>query len=197
MLDDVINEGDVVSFNIQYEDVPMDEVSVSWSFPDEVLIGDFVQYTFVDNGEYFVVVSVKDKDGGISTEQKMITVQNVAPKFTEFNIPSEGEQGVPMDFSVLATDPGKDEEITYTFNFGDGTAQLITQSGNVSHKFAKGDNFEIVICVFDKDGGETCRTQVIPVALLEQLEESGLPGFGLLGIISALGVVTLLRRRTH
>ena len=197
MLDDIINEGDEVSFNIQYEDVPMDEVSVSWSFPDEVLIGDFVQYTFVDNGEYFVVVSVKDKDGGISTEQKMITVQNVAPKFTEFNMPSEGEQGVPMDFSVLATDPGKDEEITYTFNFGDGTAQLITQSGNVSHKFAKGDNFEIVICVFDKDGGETCRTQVIPVALLEQLEESGLPGFGFLGVISAFGVITILRRRTH
>jgi hypothetical protein len=197
MLDDMINEGDEVSFNIQYEDVPMDNVSVTWTFQDEVLKGDFVQYKFVDNGEYFVVVSVMDKDGGVSTEQKQIQVQNVAPKFTEFIMPSDGEQGVPLDFSVLATDPGKNEEITYTFNFGDGTAQLITQSGNVSHKFATGDTFEIVICVFDKDGGETCRTQIIPIALLEQIEDSGLPGFGFLGVISALGAITLLRRRTH
>ena len=86
---------------------------------------------------------------------------------------------------------------TYTFDFGDGTAQLITQSGNASHKFASGDTFEIIICAIDEDGGETCRTEVIPVALLEQIEDSGLPGFGFLGVISALGAITLLRRRTH
>ena len=90
-----------------------------------------------------------------------------------------------MDFRVSATDPG-DDTITYTFDFGDGTALLITQNGNASHKFASGDTFEIVICAIDEDGGETCRTEVIPVALLEEIEESGLPGFGFLGVISAL-----------
>ena len=101
-----------------------------------------------------------------------------------------------MKFYVSATDPG-DDTVTYRFDFGDGTAQLITQDGNVSHKFASADTFEIIICAIDEDGGETCRTDVIPVTLLEQLEESGLPGFGFLGVISVLGVITLLRRRTH
>ena len=48
--------------------------------------------------------------------------------------------------------------LTYTFDFGDGTAMLITQNGNATHKFASGDTFEIVICAKDEDGGETCRT---------------------------------------
>ena len=196
MMDDVVNEGDEVSFNVQYQDVPMDNISVIWVFPDGVLLGSFVQYTFADDGEFLVSVEVKDDDGGSSIEQRMITVQNVAPTFTEFILPSQGEQGVAMDFRVSATDPG-DDTITYTFDFGDGTAQLITQSGNASHKFASGDTFEIIICAIDEDGGETCRTEVIPVALLEQIEDSGLPGFGFLGVISALGAITLLRRRTH
>ncbi len=85
-------------------------------------------------------MEVKDEDGGSSIEQRMITVQNVAPTFTEFALPSQGEQGVAMDFRVSATDPG-DDTITYTFDFGDGTAQLITQNGNASHKFASGDYF--------------------------------------------------------
>ena len=198
MIDENVNEGDELSFNIQYEDVPsdMDNISVQWVFPDEVLQGAFVQYTFADDGEFLVSVEVKDGDGGSTMEQKMVIVKNVAPIFTEFVLPSGGEEGVAMDFFVSATDPG-DDTITYTFDFGDGTSQLITQTGNASHKFASGDSFEIIICARDEDGGETCRTEVIPVALLEQIEDSGLPGFGILGVISALGAITLLRRRTH
>ena len=198
MMDDIVNEGDEVSFNVQYEDVPLDmaEISVRWIFPDGVFEGNFVQYTFADDGEFLISVEIKDGDGGVTAEQRMVTVQNVAPTFTEFALPSQGEQGVAMDFRISATDPG-DDTITYTFDFGDGTAQLITQDGNVSHKFASGDTFEIIICAIDEDGGETCRTEVIPVALLEQIEDSGLPGFGFLGVISALGAITILRRRTH
>ena len=198
MMDDIVNEGDEVSFNVQYEDVPLDmaDISVRWIFPDGVFEDNFVQYTFADDGEFLISVEIKDDDGGTTIEQRMVTVQNVAPIFTEFALPSQGEQGVAMDFRISATDPG-DDTITYTFDFGDGTAKLITQDGNVSHKYASGDTFEIIICAIDEDGGETCRTEVIPVALLEQIEDSGLPGFGLLGVISALGVITLLRRRTH
>ena len=75
---------------------------------------------------------------------------------------------------------------------------MITQDGNVSHRFAEGDSFTLVICAKDEDGGETCRQQILPVSILEQLEEEGLlPGFNLLLAISALGVVGMLRRRTH
>ena len=70
MMDDVVNEGDEVSFNVQYQDVPMDmdNISVMWVFPDGVLLGNFVQYTFADDGEFLVSVEVKDDDGGSSIE---------------------------------------------------------------------------------------------------------------------------------
>jgi PKD repeat protein len=198
MFDEVINEGTISSFNIQYDDVPTDNVTVTWSFPDEILEGDFVQYKFANDGEFVITVTVEDEDGGATTEQKMIKVQNVAPEFTEFDVPTEGgDPGVALEFVVFATDPGENDVITYTFDFGDGTAKLLSQTGNTTHKFKDGDSFDVVICAIDEDGGETCRTIPIPIALLEQLEDSGLPGFGFLGVISALGAVTLLRRRTH
>ena len=81
MMDDTVNEGDQVSFNVQYEDVPMDmdNISVSWIFPDGVFQGNFVQYTFADDGEFLISVEIKDDDGGATMEQRMVIVQNVAP----------------------------------------------------------------------------------------------------------------------
>ena len=64
----------------------------------------------------------------------------------------------------------------------------------------KGENeiTENHMCAGDEDGGENCKEQIFPVSMLEQLEEEGLlPGFNLLLAISALGVVGMLRRRTH
>ena len=76
---------------------------------------------------------------------------------------------------------------------------MITQDGgNISHRFADGDTFTVVICAQDEDGGEYCETLTLPVSILEQLEDEGLlPGFNLLAAISALGIIGILRRRTH
>ena len=74
----------------------------------------------------------------------------------------------------------------------------MSPDGNMSHKFAEGDTFTVIICAQDEDGGETCLTEEIPVSLLQQAEEEGLlPGFSLIGVLSALGVIGILRRRTH
>ena len=193
----VTDEGKSLGFTVEPEDVMADEVKVTWTFEAGITLeGNFVQYTFKDDGIYQVVVTAKDDDGGETVEVIIVTVKNVAPIFEEFMLPTSAEEGQSLDFRVSASDPG-DDTITYTFDFGDGTAQLLTQDGNVSHKFAESDTFTIVICALDEDGGETCRTEQLPVSLLEQLEESGLPGFGLVSVISALGVIGILRRRTH
>ena len=187
-----------LSFAAQVNDVASDDVTVTWTFADGSRVeGTFAQYTFRDNGEYLVVVVAEDEDGGTTMEQLLVIINNVAPSFTQFVMPSGAEEGEALDFMVSATDPG-DDTITYTFNFGDGTAIMMTPDGNISHKFADGDTFTIVICAQDEDGGENCRTETLPVSILEQMEEEGLlPGFGVLGALSALGVIGILRRRTH
>jgi len=196
--DNEADEGSELSFAAQVNDVASDDVTVTWTFADGSRVeGTFAQYTFRDNGEYLVVVVAEDEDGGTTMEQLLVIINNVAPSFTQFVMPSGAEEGQALDFMVSATDPG-DDTITYTFNFGDGTAIMMTPDGNISHKFADGDTFTIVICAQDEDGGENCRTETLPVSILEQMEEEGLlPGFGVLGALSALGVIGILRRRTH
>ena len=196
--DDFGQEGQTLSFTSQTNDVPDDEVLVTWTFPDGTQVeGNFVQYRFVDDGEFMIGVTAEDEDGGRTSETLVVTIENVAPIFTEFQIPSTAQEGETLDFTFDATDPG-DDTIVFNIDFGDGTAPTITQDGNVSHRFAEGDSFTLVICAKDEDGGETCRQQILPVSVLEQLEEEGLlPGFNLLLAISALGVVGMLRRRTH
>ena len=196
--DDFGQEGQTLSFNSQASDVSEDTVTVTWSFPDGTQIeGNFGQYQFTDDGEFLIGVTAEDEDGGRTSESLLINIENVAPTFTEFKIPSEAQEGEALDFTFEATDPG-DDTIVFTIDFGDGTAQMITQDGNVSHKFAEGDTFTLVVCAKDEDGGENCREQILPVSILEQLEDEGLlPGFNLLLAISALGVVGILRRRTH
>ena len=198
MFDALGNEGDIVSFNAQVTDVPSDEVTVTWTFPDgSTSYSLFAQYVFTDDGEFIVLVTASDEDGGTSSKQIMVTIENVAPIFTEFQMPSAGQEGEALDFDVAASDPG-DDTVVFNINFGDGTSPLITQDGgNISHKFADGDTFTITICAADEDGGETCRNYTLPVSIIEQLEDSGLPGFNLLAVISALGVISILRRRTH
>jgi hypothetical protein len=198
MFDNSGNEGDTVSFNAQVSDVPSDEVTVTWTFPDGTTVESlFSQYTFTDDGNFVVLVTASDEDGGQVSEQISVTIENVAPIFTEFQMPSSGQEGEALDFNVAASDPG-DDTVIFNIDFGDGTSPLITQDGgNISHKFAEGDTFTIKICATDEDGGETCREQVLPVSILEQLEDSGLPGFNLLAVISALGIISILRRRTH
>jgi hypothetical protein len=199
--EDEADEGSELSFAAQVYDVPMDDVTVTWTFADgSKLDGLFVQYDFNDDGDYLITVVAEDEDGGRTEQQILVTIKNVAPVFTEFVMPSGAEEGEALNFMVTATDPG-DDTVTYTFNFGDGTAVMMSQDGNISHKFAEGDTFDVIICAKDEDGGETCRTEKIPVSVLEQLEDEGilegLPGFGLLGALSALAVIGILRRRTH
>ena len=204
-----INEGEKWTPNVKYIDVPMDmdDITVTWQImhigstsPDVILKGSFVEYTFADDGEFLILIEINDDDGGSTVVQKQLIVKNVAPIWgdeNEFVFPLKGEQGVAMNFLVFATDPGNDT-ITYTFDFGDGTTKFSTPTGNASHKFASGDTYMVIVCATDEDGGESC-TEPFPVSvdLLEQVEDGGLPGFGFLGVISALGAITLLRRRTH
>ena len=192
-------EGQTLDFNSQTNDVAEDTVTVTWTFPDGTqMSGNFVQYTFIDDGDFSIRVSAADEDGGEVTQDIVVTIENVAPTFTEFLMPSSAQEGETLEFSIDAMDPG-DDVIIFHIDFGDGTSPLITQDGgNITHRFAEGDTFTLIICAKDEDGGENCRQEILPVSLLQQLEDEGLlPGFNLLAAISALGIIGMLRRRTH
>ena len=110
-------------------------------------------------------------------------------------MPSGGQEGEKLDFKFDAVDPGQDT-IVFNIDFGDGTLPMITQDGgNVSHRFADGDSFTITVCAKDEDGGESCRQQVLPISILEELQDEGvLPGFGFIAVLVSLLVISRIKR---
>jgi len=159
--DDIGQEGQVLSFTAQIEDIPEDTVTVTWSFPDGTQVeGNFAQYLFVDDGEFMIMVIANDEDGGETYEQIMVTIQNVAPIFSEFIMPAQAKQFFEVKFSVLAEDMG-DDIITYNFDFAGSKATSL--NGTIYYTFKQGGNQNIVVCAIDEDGGETCQTEVISV----------------------------------
>ena len=198
-------EGAELSFTAIVMDCPSDTVTIRWEFGDEFSViknfnTSFAQYRFLDDGEFNVTVYAEDEDGGLSKEYFQLIIRNLDPVINDKDlvVPTNIELGVAANFLVKALDAGNDT-ITYTFDFDDGTTILTSLTGNVTHKFAKGEAFNITICAKDEDGGEACRTKFIPVELLELLQESELPtpGFGIIGVTTAFGLIGILRRRTH
>ena len=115
------------------------------------------------------------------------------PSLTNLQLPSSVKQGEPTTVSIEATDPG-DDEITITWNMGDGTTY---EGGTVTHTYSKSGTYTVTVCATDDDGGEGCQQATIPIELLEQLEEEGglLPGFSLLSAMAMLGLLAVFRRR--
>ena len=64
-------EGQSYFFNAQTMDVPDDTVTVTWTFPDGTQIGgNFVEYLFIDDGEFLISVVAEDEDGGEDDDGK-------------------------------------------------------------------------------------------------------------------------------
>jgi PKD repeat protein len=102
------------------------------------------KHTYADDGVYTVTVTVSDDDGGSDTQSFLVTVENVAPTFTEIGVSATTvDEGQVVTLDALFNDPGFDNEqnpnpamppdiidplhesFTYDVNWGDGRQQII------------------------------------------------------------------------
>jgi RHS repeat-associated protein len=159
-----INEGRVAQFSATAIDLGVDDtLTYSWNFGDNTqpVVGREVAHTFVDNGTYTVALTVTDQDGGTTTQTTAVTVDNLAPTIVNLVKPNQILRGQAAQFSTTATDPGANDTLTYSWNFGDNTPIAIGQ--NISHTFGTTGNYTVVLTVTDKDGSETTQVQVVQV----------------------------------
>jgi PKD domain/Bacterial Ig domain len=80
-----INEGQTIQLKATAKDGgSSDNLTYTWDLGDnsQPVIGQNVTHQFVDNGTYNVVLTVTDKDGGITQQSTQIKVDNVAPTAT-------------------------------------------------------------------------------------------------------------------
>jgi PKD repeat protein len=117
-------------------------------------------HTFADNGVYNVTLTVTDTGSLVSTDNLLITVNNVAPSVNA-GADLTGSLNQAIQFNGSFTDPGTLDTHTIVWDFGDGT----TQSGTLtpSHSYTTPGTFTVRLTVTDDDGGVSSDTLVVGV----------------------------------
>ncbi|MDM9385690.1 PKD domain-containing protein [Chlorogloeopsis sp. ULAP01] len=171
--DQIVLEGQTVSFNGSFTDPGIvDTHTISWDFGDGTTAQGTLtpNHIFVNNGVYSVKLTVKDNDGGETSDTLTITVNNVAPTITNVTGNININEGENANFTATATDPGNDT-LTYTWDFGDGTNP---QQGNtVSHIFADNGIYTVTVTVEDTDGAKNEQTLTVNVNNVAPIVEAG------------------------
>lgn len=152
------DEGARVDFNATLD--PGDEGSLlhTWDFGDGVTATGIdllaIRHRFADDGSYTVVHGIERPDGSDRrTATTTVTVANVAPQVQRLDTSHGPLPGLPVTLSAAAVDPG-DDVLTYTWDFGDGTAPTQpSESRHAVHTFEEAGTYVVYVTVEDGDGG--------------------------------------------
>jgi parallel beta-helix repeat protein len=109
-----------------------------------------VTHTYCDNGNYTVLVSVTDDDGGTGADDLTLTILNVAP-VVEAGPDQEVTAGDNVSFSGRFIDPGECDTHTIKWDFGDGTVAWDTLTP--THVYYDKGNYTVILTITDDDGG--------------------------------------------
>jgi PKD repeat protein len=115
------------------------------------------QCTFDDDtgGPFTVRVQVRDDDGGQSgPATTTVNVNNVTPSVDISD--QSGDEGSPVSFSAIITDPGTADTFSYLWDFGDGVTSTLA---GPDHTYADNDVYTVNLTVYDDDGGGPAEDQ--------------------------------------
>jgi DNA/RNA endonuclease G (NUC1)/PKD repeat protein len=101
-------------------------------------------------------------DGQISNLATVnLTVNNLPPAIQNVTIPTTINEGQTIQLSALAKDGGSSENLTYTWNLGDGSNPIT--GNNIAHTYTDNGNYQVTLTVTDFDGGTTNQTTTVKV----------------------------------
>ncbi len=171
--DRVGDEGSPVAFNASFSDPGIEDThTIAWDFGDGNTVTDTLDPThvYINNGEYDVSLTITDDEGASTTSTLKVTVNNVTPTITSLTGDTEINEGDVANFSAVATDPGADE-LTYTWDFGDGTTPINGQ--NATYQYLQDGIYNTTLTVSDSDGASTSQTTQITVNNLPPTVSAG------------------------
>nr|WP_322714928.1 Calx-beta domain-containing protein [Nostoc sp. ChiSLP03a]MDZ8216167.1 Calx-beta domain-containing protein [Nostoc sp. ChiSLP03a] len=104
--------------------------------------------------------TITDTDGLTSnTATVNVTVKNIAPIITVITGDTTTTEGTIANFTATAVDPG--DELTYLWNFGDGSQLVVGQ--NVTHAYADNGTYIATLTVIDSQGVKSFQSLEITV----------------------------------
>ncbi len=173
------NEGAVVRFEAEIESPDPSSVTFDWDFGDgstpiRGVGAAAVQHRFPDGAQngtsYTVTLTVTDSAGASDQATTSIAVANVAPRIVGMQRDGAGLLGASMPFLGQAVDPGVDDALTFTWDFGDGGTGTGPQ---VDHQYAAAGRYTVTLDVDDGDGGSDQRTMSVIVGEGGEMSVSG------------------------
>ena len=190
--DQTVNENEAVNFVGSFTDPGTEDThTIEWDFGDGHTDSGTLTptHTYGDNGIFTVTLTVTDDDGGVGTDDLIVTVNNVAPTATPQSMDQPNEQFIlpivhTLTFDAGATDPGSDD-LTFEWDWGDASPVTTTIYFNngmspdpypspeinpmaatdvAFHVYAAPADYTVTLTVTDDDGGTDIVTQVVHVA---------------------------------
>jgi PKD repeat protein len=147
----VVYTGESVDFDASNSYDPDGKIErYSWDFGDGTSsLGATVSHSYLEDGEYNVILKIIDNEGFIGNKVVIQVVKNRVPvaAFTETSTLAEKEENLTFNAS-----PSYDLDgtiISYSWDFGDGT----TATGViVNHSYSQRELFQVKLTITDNDG---------------------------------------------
>jgi PKD repeat protein len=160
----------------------LDTLVYSWDFGDGGQeLGQSPVHTYTNDGVYTVTLLVTDEDGGSVSGTLSVTINNVAPIVTSLSGDPAGDEGSSLNWLATASDPGTDDVLIFSWDFGDGSAP--ENGAAASHIFADDGTYVVTLTVDDQDGGDAVDTFSITIGNVAPELISTAPLYGEEGVV--------------
>lgn len=183
------DEGSTYTLGLQATDAGTND-TITWSIdwgdgsPVSGAIGRTASPThiYLDNGNYTITATATDKDGGSDSSTLPVRIDNVAPT-ADASGQGVSIAGQVYSLNLTATDPGLLDSLSWSVDWGDGSADSVYQGAIVlaQHTYADEGAFTITATASDSDGASAHTSVNLAVAPADPPQHSVLPGTWLEG----------------
>ena len=156
-------EGEAVEYNVTILNGPAEEPTVVWDFGDGgMAVGAKGRRVFPESGTFTVTCAVDFATGVGAVASAQVTITNKAPVVTLLADRSAVARAETVRFIATGFDPGSEDGIHYSWDFGDGTT-LEGSSPIVTHVFSEDATRVVKVTARDDEGAETTSSTTITI----------------------------------
>jgi PKD repeat protein len=184
---DLIYEGTELIFDgTESSDPGLDPLTYLWDFGDKQSgTGPTLGHTYTDEGQYTVILTVKDDSGMVGSNSISILVLNANPSIETVPLDQTVDEEQDVTYTAGATDPGSEDNLTYAWDFNYEVGNFSQERTGASVNYFYPDGLEepethvVAVRVQDNDGGQseirTFNVKVLnldPIAIIEDGDHS-------------------------
>ncbi|MCP4538167.1 MAG: tandem-95 repeat protein [Chloroflexi bacterium] len=165
--------GMLISFTALYTpSSALPPITYTWDFGDDTTIVTTTQtvaHSYGSGGPRTIALTTTNL-GGMAVYTQVIEIREGISGVFFQNVPVSPQANAPVTFTAYVVPPTASEPITYTWNFDDGSPQVVTTTRVVKHSFNSPDTYSVRVVV-DNDAGEPA-VYISSVVVTEDVNDS-------------------------